>query len=163
MRREQRAAVWPYVEVEASLTSSRFEVRLRNVGVGPARVRAAAVSRDGAAVRSWSDLIRGAGVDPEQVAWYFSLARGRVLPRDSDAEVIFRLAPEDVAVAPDLIERLSREAYEGKIDVAICYCSVYDECWTSRLQDLVQRSRGLEAFDGGRSVESCDAAPRSAI
>ncbi len=163
LREQQRASVWPYVEVGPSLTRERFEVRVRNAGVGPARIRAAAVSRDGETTETWLELIRRVGVDPAQVSEYFSLIHGRVIPSDSEAEAIFRVTEEDGPAAVELVEQLSRETYEGRIDVELCYCSVYDECWTSNLQDIVQRLQGVEPSVGDRAVDNCDSAPRSAI
>lgn len=163
VRRQQRASVWPYVEVAASMTREEIEVWVHNVGVGPARVRAAAVSQGGETRKDWADLIRRAGVDLKEMGSYYSLISGTVLPRDSEPEVIFRLTEEDGAAAPELIAVLRREILEGQIDVTLCYCSVYDECWTSGLQDVIQRSRGVETAVGERRVDDCDRAPRSGI
>ncbi len=163
IRREQRASVWPYLEVGASVEASRFEIRVRNTGVGPARVHAAAVSVEGETVSDWADLLRRAGSDAEEPGFYYSLIRGRVLPRDSESEVIFRVTDASGEAASALIESLSREMMAGRLDVTVCYCSVYEECWTSRLQDLFQRSRAVEIPVGDASVASCDRAPRSAI
>ena len=163
VRRQQRASVWPHVEVAASVSRERIEVRVQNAGVGPARVRAAAVSHGGEQREDWADLIRRASVEPPRVDFYYSLINGTVLARDSEPEVIFRLTEEDGAGAPTLIELLRREILEGQIDVTLCYCSVYDECWTSGLQDLVQRSRGVETAAGERAVDGCGGAPRSGI
>jgi hypothetical protein len=41
------------------------------------------------------------------------------------------------------------------VNVTVCYGSVCDECWTSRLQDVVRRLRGLERPGGSREVASC--------
>lgn len=162
VRRQQRASVWPYVEVSASLTRERIELRVQNTGVGPAQVRAAAVSQDGETRKGWADLIRGAGVGPLEVDTYYSLIRGRVLPRDSSPEVIFRLTEEGGVAAPALIALLRREMLEGRLDVEVCYCSVFEECWTSSLQDVLRRSRG-EPASSERAVKSCDRAPQSGI
>ena len=164
VRRQQRASAWPHVEVAASMSRGRVELWVQNVGVGPARVRTAAVSQGGETRKDWADLIRRAGVDPKEVgSYYYSLINGRVLPPDSEREVIWRLTEEDGAAAPALIALLRREILEGQIDVTLCYCSVYDECWMSGLQDVIQRSRGVEAAAGDRAVDSCDGAPRSGI
>ena len=30
----------------------------------------------------------------------------------------------------------------GAVDLTVCYCSVFDECWTSNLQDAMEGFRG---------------------
>lgn len=163
VRREQRASVWPHVEVAASLTRERIDVWVHNTGVGPARVRAAAVTYDGETKKDWEDMLRQVGSNPAPLSSYYSLVGGRVLPRDSEPETIFRVTADDGPKAPGLIERIRTQVIEGRIDVNLCYSSVYDECWTSSLQDVVKRSSGLAPRAGERSVDSCEGAPLSAI
>ncbi len=93
VRRQQRASVWPHLEVAASMSRERVELWVKNVGIGPARVRTAAVSQGGETRKDWADLIRRAGVDPKEVGSYYSLINGRVLPLDSEREVIWRVTP----------------------------------------------------------------------
>ena len=57
---------------------------------------------------------------------------------------------------------MRRTLVEGELDVVLCYCSVYEECWESRLLDLIGRARG-ELPPESRPVEDCSTAERSAI
>lgn len=163
VRRQQRASAWPRVEVAASMTGEKFEVWVQNVGVGPARVRAAALTQDGEPRGSWAELIRGAGADPKGMGWYYSRIGGRVLPRDSEPETIFRFTEASGAGAAELLASLQRDVLEGRIDLILCYCSVFDECWESALQEVMGRSRDAAAVAGERVVSSCDGAARSGI
>lgn len=163
IRREQRTSVWPYVEVSVSVSDERVLISVRNAGVGPARIRAAAVSRAGETMSGWAELLRQVGAGAEPVDYYYSLLQGRVLPRDSEEETIFRIGVEGGPAAQELLAPLRREILGGSVDVTLCYCSVYDECWTASLQYVMRRTRGAGASVEDHAVASCEAAPRSGI
>lgn len=163
IRRAQRASAWPHVEVAASIRPTGVSLWVRNTGVGPARVRAAALSRQDEVLAGWSALVRGLGAEPARVSTYRSLVSGRVLPAGLQRETIFEITPEDGPGAPELVEDLSREVIAGEVDVEICYCSVYDECWLTSLQDLVAWSRGEGERTSSREVDACDDAAKSGI
>ena len=126
MQAQQDAMVWPFLEVGPSLNSRGFHIDVANQGIGPARVRAARVTVDGAPVRFWDealDALFGEGTGARG-AFGWSTLRGRVIPPDGNVQVLF-LAPgagADSAFAA--VDRLGAE---------VCYCSVYDACWTARL------------------------------
>ena len=162
LRQHQRASVWPHVEVTASLTAERVRLMVQNTGVGPARVRAAAVTVDGQRQDSWDDVIRTTLEEPGTVNAYHSLINGRVLPSGFPEETIFTLAVDDGGAASALVPALRREILEGSLDVELCYCSVYDECWTASMQDVIKRLRGVEALRS-RQTDSCLDMPVSAI
>lgn len=163
VRRQQRASVWPYVEVSASVTGERVQIWVENVGVGPARVHAAAIAYDGALRRDWGELLLAVDPQIERIHAYTSLVQGRVLPRDSEPEVIFRLTAGEDPQRVELVRELGRRVLDGEVDVTVCYCSVFDECWTSSLQALFDRSRPHGTAGAEQAVESCDGLPRSAI
>lgn len=144
VRRQQRVSVWPHLEVSASMTGEAVQIIVENAGVGPARVRAAVLTHGGEVRQGWEDLIRSAGLDTGQVDYYYSLIQNRVMPRDSDPEVIFRVERQYGPAAPDLLAWLRREIAAGELEVTLCYCSVYDEWWTASVQDVVRRSRGRD-------------------
>ena len=85
------------------------------------------------------------------------------LPAQTRRERIFALSEEYGAGALDLMPVLRREIFAGTVDITVCYCSVYEECWTTRLQDLVQRSRDGERPTGAQAVARCEATTQSGI
>jgi hypothetical protein len=85
-----------------------------------------------------------------------------VLPAGSPQETIFSVAVEDGDAAPALVRALGREILAGSVNVEVCYCSVYEQCWTASAQELVNRRRGVKT-DGSRRVESCSGMPVSGI
>ncbi len=62
-----------------------------------------------------------------------------------------------------MIAPLRRAIFQGAVEVRVCYCSVYEECWVSSLQDVLGRSRGEGAAGGSRQVDDCESAKRSGI
>lgn len=165
VRQEQRASVWPRVELGTSFSgANRVRFHVRNTGVGPARVRAVSVSHRGETPDGWGDLLRSvAGEEVELQGRSYSLLNGRVLPPGSQREAIFEIDEDDVVSPDDLIRTLQQAILDGSVDVATCYCSVYDECWKTALQGLLEPQREQEVRTGAIQVEDCEGAPRSGI
>lgn len=137
VREQQRASVWPRLEVGPSLNDSSIAVRVRNVGIGPARVRAAAVTRQGERQVSWVGMLRSDSVNLStmRASRSVNLLNGRVLaPGDDITAFALDAGGADAA---QYVNRLTAEVLRGRLDVAICYCSVYDECWVTALQDIL--------------------------
>ncbi len=164
IRQAQRASVWPYVEVSASLRSSRIQLGVQNTGVGPARIQAASVTYKGETKANWWDLIlNDLGANVDSVGFYQSAINGRVLPTNSEQEIFFRITKDSGPAARELFASLRREIIEGTIDVTVCYCSVYDECWISSVQNMLKRWRGVEPLSASQVVDDCEAVKPSGI
>ena len=105
-----------------------------NVGVGPAKVKAFEVLYDGAPVASMRDLLRRCcGLTAEA-------AKNPIPGLETDAAVERVLRPGEMATIvalhrpkadPQLASRYS-EAMRH-LSFRGCYCSVFDECWTTTL------------------------------
>ncbi len=167
IRQAQRASVWPYVEVSASIHRDRISLRVQNSGVGPARIRAAAVTYKGETQANWSDLIRSVVRDDTVRVrvknLYTSFINGRVFPPDSPQETIFRVVADSGVTSPAFITLLQDAIYDHRVDVAVCFCSVYEECWISNLQNMIRRTRGDAMPNESREVDDCDSMQRSGI
>ncbi|MEM1116558.1 MAG: hypothetical protein AAF845_13760 [Bacteroidota bacterium] len=160
-REAQQASVWPHVEVGASMNARGVDLWAENTGVGPARIQAASLSIDEEAIADWSDLLNR--VDADLPDYYQSLITGRVLPATT-RESMFRLAADTLSadtLSGAAVLALRQAVLDGDIDVSLCYCSVYDTCWTSRLQDTIGRSRGEVVPP--EAVETCEGRPQSGI
>lgn len=156
IRRSQRAAVWPHVEIKTSLNPGSVVIRAQNVGVGPARVHALTLSHSGKHSPRWTSLAEIVGLRGSGLSFYQSTLGGRVLPADPDEETIFRVEGE-----ASVTNRLARALLDGTVDLEVCYCSVYDECWVTALQDLFTHEE--ESIPDPRPVAECAPRPRSAI
>ncbi len=128
IRDEQRVQVWPYVAVSTHYSSDGFKLHAVNKGIGPARIRTVDITYEGEPVDDIDQLI----VDTVGEADAFSYD----LYRASDISQSVMSPEEDrtlFGVPWEPRTRRLSEDWSGKIDVAVCYCSVYDECWESRL------------------------------
>jgi hypothetical protein len=123
-REQLRASAWPYLAQSNSyLTGGPYTRQVVNEGVGPARVRSFQVLVDGAPVPRWGAAVRALTGRPDSNIVYSSFGRGSVLPPGREV-VLMRLAPGEQA------ERFAVAA-QTRLETVVCFCSVYDECWTA--------------------------------
>lgn len=132
-REQQRMSAWPYVSLDRSnAEGSQFFVR--NVGLGPALVRAVEVTVDGRLVRTWNGVVRAAVGRDTGLAYNTvstSLGPGSVVLPGAAVET-FRLAGP-----PAVPEAVHAAANRDRIVRRVCYCSLYGECWwaSSRVRE----------------------------
>ncbi len=132
MREEQRAAVVPLLELGRSyyLTGaddaedkSRLILHAENVGIGPAKVLDFRVTVDGEPKTSWQAAMSALLSSNESIAYGQSTINGRTIPPDRTVRM-FDL--NDTGLTGDLIAEFDR------LDFEACFCSVFDECWTTK-------------------------------
>ena len=149
MARLVQAQSWPYLEYETSNMGSsapEIEIAVRNSGVGPAKVESFAVLWDGKPVKGWASLVHACcvpdGTPAETSLDLPKLTDNRMLSskliqrvlRASDSVVLMHLPKTDANAA--LWKKLDEARF--KVEFRICYCSVFDECWTSDLRTTKQ-------------------------
>lgn len=124
MREQQRASVWPYVEVGPRVKNDEVGIVVINQGIGPARIRSMRVAVDGTPVQTWSSVFAALGVDaaPNSV----TTINGRVLPAQSE-EMVVEVEVGSAEQREGLIATMLSDA--PRLAIEMCYCSVYDECW----------------------------------
>lgn len=133
MQSQARASVWPYLAIGASFfdqgEKAGFRLNVSNHGVGPALIKSVRMAVDGKPVVNWDSYLK-ATIDRsrDQTQQVIFSSFSAVLPPDSNRETTIEAitlkSPEDAAKAYAAMSRL-------KLD--ICYCSVYDDCWTAHL------------------------------
>lgn len=127
---EQRAEVWPYLHVDVSYSAQGFALFATNKGVGPARVRSAALFLDGEPLLDLdAAIVEALG---EEEAFSYELYRA-----DTPAPGVMA-ADERIdmfAVPWEPRTRRLVETWFDRLEVELCFCSVYDECWVARLTD----------------------------
>ena len=149
IREQQRASVWPHVQVGPSFTKSEVAFHVQNVGVGPARIQAASIRYQGEVVPGWQELFRRMNVRdqlterigeiPESVRdslnFYYNYVNGNTLPPDSNLEDFFRLSVTGSDPVGMQVLRLFRDEVQNEgFDLVFCYCSVYDQCWVTSMR-----------------------------
>ena len=128
-----KASSWPFLEYQTgNVENGRQDIELRvaNVGVGPARVKGMELFWHGQPVADHNQLLtRCCGA--RNGALYHMLVDqlpNRVLP--AREKVSFITLPHD-AVNEPVWQRLNQERMN--LSVRVCYCSVFDECWIADL------------------------------
>jgi hypothetical protein len=130
MQAQARASVWPYVAISRSYydsgESQGFTWEIANHGVGPAKVESVVNEVDGKTVTTWDALLvplLGKTRTVISNATYSTLGRF-VLPPDSNRDtalpVLHLMDPDDAR---------TMDAAAHRLDMAVCYCSVYRQCW----------------------------------
>lgn len=164
IREQQRASVWPNVEVAPSINPGTLRIFVQNTGVGPALIQSAAVFYKGETKADWGEVVNSFEFERIGITDYQSLINGRVLPPDSEQELIFRIESSPENPQADLAGMLSKSIVQGELDVQLCYCSVYDECWTANMSDVMKRAQGKAVpTRETRKVESCFGMEESGI
>ena len=112
-----RASVWPRLEISRSFGKEHFFYTVSNKGTGPAVVQYARLNFDEQPVTSWPEYLRkqlGQEVHHVQslIGSLVLSAGEHIKPMQiTDAKAALRLAEQD------------------RLSIALCYCSIYDECW----------------------------------
>lgn len=140
MREEQHASVWPRLVVSQSYSQgSRLGILVGNPGIGPAVIRSVAATVDGEPQPDWVSLLNTLAGEDRPWSLSASFIRGRVVPAGA---MITTIQVNDSGLADHIQAELDRVGLE------VCYCSVYDRCWITRLHD---------AGDAPQEVAACPA------
>lgn len=136
-REHARLSVKPALAVVGSRNDDPdnplYSIELSNQGLGPAVIEQFSVFYDGRYLNSWDELVESvsdgkysiAGENENINGWSISgITPGTILPAGR------RLLSFQVNENIDLTTSL-KEASEN-LEVIICFCSVYQECWETR-------------------------------
>ncbi|HEY3812725.1 MAG TPA: hypothetical protein VGL66_05830 [Caulobacteraceae bacterium] len=105
-----------------------YKLSLQNNGVGPARVKTLNISYKGRPVASLHDLITQVAQDAGGVQLRRVGESGayRVIPARQSVDILIVQEPFS---SPEMVQAFLKAA--PKIDTSVCYCSIFNECWTS--------------------------------
>jgi hypothetical protein len=131
---------------------ARLTFEVTNVGTGPARIAWFELKVDGKAVPDMASGVRAvAGVIPGELRLISSSIAPRILsPRDS-SKIFAWDKPTDADPQIDAWKKVDRARFKT-IEVEACYCSVFEQCWTSTL-----------SADVPKPVEACDPTGRVSL
>ena len=151
MREEQRAAVMPLMELGRSYSLGgsetfndewRLSLHAENVGIGPARILDFRVLIDGVPKPTWSAAVQTLIGREDPVRYGQSTINGRTIPPDRQI-TMFELL--DTELTAEIIEEFDRADFQA------CFCSVFDECWTT----------SYSTFGATAPVDSCERSDNS--
>ncbi|MDX2233814.1 MAG: hypothetical protein NW200_04885 [Hyphomonadaceae bacterium] len=143
MDRLVTANSWPFPILENSnfiAGESRIELAVRNSGSGPAKLETVTMFYQGKAMANWRDLMRACCLAPgaeasddliqNQTGYMLSdTPTGSVL-LPGEQVLLMSLARSDANLAA--WDALNAVRFELTFEA--CYCSVFDDCWTTNLQ-----------------------------
>lgn len=153
MARLVQAQSWPHIgfstgNAEWNAVAAHWDDRLllsiENVGVGPAKIRSVKMKFDGQSIQSSDALLEaccgyqlGARLGTEGEPLITSTTVGTVMRAGQKIDLLnWRLpnlgnqtVPKAQTEAAEKVWR-ALDGTRGRIQLEVCYCSVFDECWT---------------------------------
>jgi len=132
MQGQARASVWPYISIGYSISDSGEKLgytwEISNDGVGPARIQSVTLTLDGKPLHNWQEVFR-AVLGNASVPATYSQIYGKVLAPGTNRETTI-----EAVHIQDLEQAKTFFRAQDRLDMTICYCSVYDDCWVAHRQ-----------------------------
>ena len=131
MQKQQNASVWPYIEWEAHyVENEEFKIQVSNNGIGPALVLNTTIKVNGK-VQPNVDSLLTALVDTRRIPYLRGDIDRRVLPAGARINLIETKDPK-------WSELLYYAIQDKKLEIEICYESIYKEQWLSIGKEAVE-------------------------
>ena len=121
-RNTTHLSVRPYVQLSFAFTDHGAGWRYRNLGLGPGLVESFEVSLDGQRLRTWNDLYKKLGLTGPMTFSVPGPGNMSVPYKTGDDTEVFWVTPADS-------DKLTSSAQ--RVQINTCYCSLYEDCWTS--------------------------------
>ena len=148
MRAQQHGAVYPVIQIDGfvstSVDTASMGIRVSNSGVGPALIEQVRMLRNGEPVASLNLYVDRfpSGYD---LSWTSLI--GRAIAPGSNVEPL-RVDWSRDDISGDQLDAVAAEW--SQLDAEICYCSVFNKCWTA-----IGREMGLSIARAER-VKRCE-------
>ncbi|MEO9469280.1 hypothetical protein [Parasphingorhabdus sp.] len=131
--KQQHASVWPILTIDQNTRSTDssfiFEFTVKNSGVGPAILHSAQLTDGKEKLKSWEALqTRIPASIPRARQSFGASLRSRALA-PGDRVTPFGLIWNDIESAK--IQSVTIEDAFADASLNICYCSVFEKCWTT--------------------------------
>lgn len=121
-REYARASVWPKLELSRSHSGNEFSYGVANNGTGPAVIQYAKVSVDSKPIKRWSEVSAFSNIVQSHMSSITVPSEQVITPLQYRGELV-----------SDLL-KLDKE-----VDIELCYCSIYQECWTVNRSNETQQ------------------------
>lgn len=139
MRAQQHATVWPMVEAEFTIDREEggqfISFDLTNVGVGPALLRYAEIQVNGEAITDFATLSERILVEGLRDSNQLRASSMSGVLGAGKARTALKISWPRNDEFDDAFHRLSLKFIgddSPEVDVVLCYCSVFEQCWTIR-------------------------------
>lgn len=142
-RAHDRAEVWPHLEIGTYTSPKGVGIILQNTGIGPAIVKSVIVAVDGKPMHNWDEALtalfrRNTSSDENYTAANSGIRAGDKLTL--------------VGVVSSKIPKPGFSAYGPRMNVVVCYTSVFDDAW--------QLTAHIWGNDEWQPVKQCGPQPK---
>lgn len=133
MQQQQHVSVWPYIEWTMTIrTDEGLYLSVMNKGVGPAKIQKTRLLLGDSVVADYRQMLRTiTHGKSDSLSILGSVVNNRVIGPGEEIK-LFHIWGADLTKIDGMFESLKQIKY------TICYCSVYDECWTSQGLTVVE-------------------------
>lgn len=122
MREEQHTSVLPRLRIEQHYSEGQYlRLLLVNNGLGPAVVKNVRMSIDEEPATTWSEVTETLVPDHTPGDLSLTYINGQILPA---GEMVTFFSSLDTTFTEQLVDQM------GRLVIQICYCSVYEDCWS---------------------------------
>ncbi len=136
IRQAQKGSVWPALGGGYSYNQDGFSYLLENAGVGPAIIEYIILTVDGEPIETWDQYFDKLEVDINN--YLVTQASGRIVSPQSKLDILY-IPPQRN------IDHIAQE--QARVDVEICYCSVYEDCWIVTMNERAKEVSSCDAND----------------
>ena len=128
---------WPFLSYGAGTITidgvTAVHLRVYNSGVGPAKVESAELVWKGVAYRRSDDFLKACcGFDPSSAKFDSDLVSNVILRAGQTIDFLGFTKSAN----PSVFGELQRAMLSRDLQLNICYCSIFDECWKNDLTAL---------------------------
>jgi hypothetical protein len=138
---------WPFLSYGAGTTTTNdvttIHMQVFNAGVGPAKIESAELVWKGVAYRGDQDFLKACcGFDPASGTPFDSDLLPNEVLRAGERIKFLEFAR---SASPDVFAALQRAMISRDLQLPVCYCSIFDECWKSDLTKLSLKPEPVQA------------------
>jgi hypothetical protein len=128
---------WPFLSYSAGINTvdgdPTIHMRVYNTGVGPAKIESAELIWNGVPYRTDRDFLKACcDHEPAVVDFDSDLLMNEVLR----ASGVVRFLEFKQSANPDVFAKLKRVMLSRHLQLIVCYCSIFDECWKDDMTAL---------------------------
>lgn len=134
----------PRILIYSWHTNDSSGISFRNGGLGPAIVRYFTVTLDSQPVTRWTEALRPI-LPVIGDNWQFTqFGPGMTIKVDAEGPLLVTQGAARARSLDSLVE--------NHLDVALCYCSLYDDCWLETLSEATPKLRRPACPDAEHDV-----------
>lgn len=145
MRTQQRAAVWPYLQINGSYSANTYQIFLENKGVGPALIRDFALTVNNKLVNDVDQMV--IDIVGEKNAFSYNVYKvsnpnnSVISSREKITLFSVPLRVKSSTNSNELVEYtpgvLFTQNARTSLNISICYCSIHEDCWLTQLSSAI--------------------------